>query len=108
MTDELLALAEHSFLATWQHLAAAAAGGVAEDGEEVLYVGLPVPVAFFNAAFVKPPHDPVTRAAEVAAFDVAEVGGYRESARDPEGHPAGLAADFMVYDDTAKGVLIAE
>lgn len=43
-----------------------------------------------------------------AAFDVAEVGGYRESARDPEGHPAGLAADFMVDDDTAKGDALAD
>lgn len=29
-------------------------------------------------------------------FDIEAVGGYRESARDPEGHPSGLAADFMV------------
>ncbi len=29
-------------------------------------------------------------------FAITTVGGYRASARDPEGHPAGLAADFMV------------
>jgi len=29
-------------------------------------------------------------------FDIETVGGYRESATDPHGHPAGLAADFMV------------
>lgn len=29
-------------------------------------------------------------------FDIKIVGGYRESATDPHGHPAGLAADFMV------------
>lgn len=29
-------------------------------------------------------------------FDIKTVGGYRESATDPNGHPAGLAADFMV------------
>ena len=29
-------------------------------------------------------------------FDIKTVGGYRESARDPGGHPSGLAADFMV------------
>lgn len=29
-------------------------------------------------------------------FDIATVGGYRESARDPGGHPSGYAADFMV------------
>lgn len=27
--------------------------------------------------------------------DIKTVGGYRESATDPNGHPAGLAADFM-------------
>jgi hypothetical protein len=29
-------------------------------------------------------------------FDIKTVGGHRESATDPHGHPAGLAADFMV------------
>lgn len=29
-------------------------------------------------------------------FNIEVVGGYRASATDPEGHPAGLAADFMV------------
>lgn len=29
-------------------------------------------------------------------FGITQVGGFRESARDPHGHPAGLAADFMV------------
>ena len=29
-------------------------------------------------------------------FNVRTVGGYRASARDPGGHPSGLAADFMV------------
>jgi murein DD-endopeptidase MepM/ murein hydrolase activator NlpD len=29
-------------------------------------------------------------------FNIATVGGYRASATDPNGHPAGLAADFMV------------
>ncbi|WP_278258202.1 hypothetical protein [Nocardioides convexus] len=29
-------------------------------------------------------------------FDIKTVGGYRASATDPNGHPAGLAADFMV------------
>lgn len=32
-------------------------------------------------------------------FGVTSVGGYRASARDPNGHPAGLAADFMVTTD---------
>ncbi|GAA5122489.1 hypothetical protein GCM10023339_40990 [Alloalcanivorax gelatiniphagus] len=29
-------------------------------------------------------------------FGIETVGGYRDSAHDPNGHPAGLAADFMV------------
>jgi len=29
-------------------------------------------------------------------FNIKTVGGYRESATDPDGHPTGLAADFMV------------
>ncbi len=34
-------------------------------------------------------------------FDIKTVGGYRASATDPNGHPAGLAADFMVPLNTA-------
>ena len=34
-------------------------------------------------------------------FDITSVGGYRPSATDPNGHPAGLAADFMVPLDAA-------
>ena len=40
----------------------------------------------------------LARLVEVLApmFDITTVGGYRKSARDPGGHPSGLAADFMV------------
>ncbi|MGC8000467.1 hypothetical protein, partial [Salmonella enterica] len=31
-------------------------------------------------------------------FGIVTVGGYRESARDPNGHPSGLALDFMTND----------
>lgn len=34
-------------------------------------------------------------------FDIAVVGGYREQAADPNGHPAGLAADFMIPPSAA-------
>jgi len=45
-----------------------------------------------------------TLAEEVGArFDLAEIGGYRESAVDAGGHPAGLAVDFMTHDDAATG-----
>lgn len=40
-------------------------------------------------------------------FDVADVGGQRESAVDAGGHPAGLAVDFMTGDDLALGDAIA-
>ena len=37
-------------------------------------------------------------------FDIKTVGGYRESATDPHGHPAGLAADFLVPMNSAGRV----
>lgn len=43
--------------------------------------------------------------ASVFDLDPAEIGGYRESARDPDGHPSGLAVDFMVpLDDEGKSL----
>ncbi|WP_330998401.1 M23 family metallopeptidase, partial [Georgenia yuyongxinii] len=36
-------------------------------------------------------------------FDVADIGGYRETAVDSGGHPAGLAIDLMTGADQAKG-----
>lgn len=44
-------------------------------------------------------------------FAIAHVGGYRADARDPEGHPSGLAADFMVPLNAAgqrQGSALAE
>lgn len=44
-------------------------------------------------------------------FGITTVGGYRPSAADPSGHPAGLAADFMVSmsaDGRAQGQRLAE
>lgn len=41
-------------------------------------------------------------------FGITSVGGYRaEGSRDPEGHPSGLALDFMV-SDKARGTALAE
>jgi hypothetical protein len=42
-----------------------------------------------------------------AEFDVATIGGWRASAFDMQGHPAGLALDFQVGADKAKGEAIA-
>ena len=36
-------------------------------------------------------------------LEPSEIGGYRESAVDANGHPAGLAVDFMTYEDRALG-----
>ncbi len=49
----------------------------------------------YNLGPVKPQ---LTRLVNILGpmFDIKTVGGYRESATDPNGHPAGLAADFMV------------
>ncbi|MGE9809506.1 endonuclease/exonuclease/phosphatase family protein [Janibacter sp. G1551] len=40
-------------------------------------------------------------------FDIKTVGGYRASATDPNGHPAGLAADFMTTSKTQGDRLAA-
>lgn len=52
-----------------------------------------------ESRFALGPVEPQLRAlvAELAPrFGIESVGGHRESATDPLGHPAGLAADFMV------------
>ena len=51
--------------------------------------------ADFDLGPVKPQ---LRRLVEILApmFNITDVGGYRPSATDPGGHPAGLAADFMV------------
>ena len=44
-------------------------------------------------------------------FGITTIGGYRESARDPGGHPSGLALDFMtndIPDGRATGDLLAQ
>lgn len=54
-----------------------------------------------------PVKDHVRRAANEAGpmFGITSVGGYRASAIDPQGHPAGRALDFMVSD--ARGTALA-
>lgn len=39
---------------------------------------------------------------------VTDIGGWRASAADMSGHPAGLALDFMVGSDKAKGNTVAQ
>ncbi|GAA4427244.1 hypothetical protein GCM10023169_26960 [Georgenia halophila] len=41
-------------------------------------------------------------------LDPADVGGYRDSAADSGGHPAGLAVDFMTWEDLALGDAIVD
>jgi endonuclease/exonuclease/phosphatase family metal-dependent hydrolase len=57
--------------------------------------GCAVTESVYNLGPVKPQ---LTHLVNVLApmFGIKTVGGYRESATDPHGHPAGLAADFMV------------
>lgn len=45
-----------------------------------------------------------------ARFDLepSQIGGYREGAVDANGHPAGLAVDFMTHEDRALGDAIVE
>lgn len=40
-------------------------------------------------------------------FGVTNIGGWRATATDMSGHPAGLALDFQVGDDSAKGGRVA-
>lgn len=40
-------------------------------------------------------------------FGLKTIGGYRESARDPKGHPSGLALDFMI-DDVPDGMAVGD
>ncbi|WP_226925164.1 M23 family metallopeptidase [Georgenia thermotolerans] len=54
------------------------------------------------------PHTAAVAAEIGQRFAVAEIGGYRENAVDSGGHPAGLALDFMVGDDAAKGDAIVD
>jgi len=58
-------------------------------------LGCAVANSRYNLGPVKPQ---LTRMVNVLGpmFDIKTVGGYRERATDPSGHPAGLAADFMV------------
>jgi endonuclease/exonuclease/phosphatase (EEP) superfamily protein YafD len=58
-------------------------------------LGCAVGESMYNLGPVKPQ---LTRLVNILGpmFDIKTVGGYRESATDPNGHPAGLAADFMV------------
>ena len=45
---------------------------------------------------------------EVPGADSITIGGTRASATDPNGHPSGLALDYMVMSDAALGDAIAE
>lgn len=59
----------------------------------------PAPCANADADYDLGPVKPqLTHLVEILApmFHIDDVGGYRPSATDPGGHPAGLAADFMV------------
>lgn len=44
----------------------------------------------------------------VPGADAITLGGTRASAADPEGHPSGLALDYMVLSDTALGQAIVQ
>lgn len=70
---------------------AIAGGVVAQNNEKIPDLGVK-------------PH--VQKAAQVIKNefpDITSLGGYRESAKDPGGHPSGLAVDFMVpVDDNGR------
>src|SRR5829696_548447 len=65
---EEVALAEANYLAAWRLLAGSAAGGGVVETDDLLFTCAPVPVQYFNNAFVKPHVDPVACIDHVKAF----------------------------------------
>lgn len=53
--------AETNQLRAWRLLAGGAPGGAVEETDDVLLVHLPIPVPYFNAAFVKPGVEPASQ-----------------------------------------------
>ena len=67
-----------------------------------------VDVAIVNTAGdVQPVTQAAVNAVVAAVPTVTSVGGTRASATDPAGHPAGLAADFMVADAATGDAVLA-
>ena len=52
-----LLAAEHNYFEAWRLLAGHAPNGELHETADVLFASVPVPVAYFNSAFVKPPAD---------------------------------------------------
>ena len=57
MSDEV-GLAEDNYLAAWRLLASGDFGGTVVETDDLLFTCAPVPVQYFNIAFVKPHVDP--------------------------------------------------
>lgn len=53
------------------------------------------------------PHTAIVANEVGPRFGIRTIGGYRESAVDPDGHPSGLALDFMI-NDIRDGVVIGQ
>jgi GNAT superfamily N-acetyltransferase len=60
--------AERSFMDAWRLMAAHAPGGAIDDADDLLFTALPIPMSFFNSAFVKPPTDARTCIDRAIAF----------------------------------------
>jgi hypothetical protein len=63
-----LEIAEENYFASWRSLVAGATGGVVEETDELLRVAVPLPAAYFNSAFVKPPARVGDHLADAMAF----------------------------------------
>jgi hypothetical protein len=50
-----LETAEANYFAGWRSLVQGAKGGRLDESEAILFTSIPMPIAYFNSAFVKPP-----------------------------------------------------
>ena len=66
--DAAVTAAEYNYLESWRLLAGLAPNGVVDESDGVLLTSIPVPVAFFNVAFVKPQADPRDAIGHATAF----------------------------------------
>jgi len=90
---ESIASAERNYIETWRLLVSHASGGVVEENDSVVCVGVPAPVAFFNTAFVKPPADPVACIDGVKAFYAKRDKPFMLRFRDEESGAAAAACE---------------
>lgn len=93
--DDSIDAAEQNYFTAWRLLAGRAAGCLVEETDNVVFTFVPVPVAYFNSAFVKPPADAVSCIETVREFFAARETPFTLRFRDsPESDAACRSAGF--------------